>query len=254
MDISIPTKTVTSVAMFIEHIAESYVGQDDVLFRGQRNANWKLVPRLGRVPPRVRFSGPLINLEKKILGDFERLAVPHIGTRAIQNKWDLLALAQHHGLPTRLLDWSSNPLVALWFAVEAPENPNINAVVWAYSSLEKDYVIQEETNPQEIKRTMIFRPRHHDSRIVAQAGWFSVHMLMQGEERFSTFERIESQKLRLRKYVVPPQYFPAIRDDLSRCGISSASLFPDLTGLCGYLNWKYVPLEDEGGYDITTYL
>lgn len=248
---SYPEEIVDSVASFVEKVAHWYVGEDDILFRGHRVSSWSLVPRLGRMTPRLRFAGSLLNTEKKLLTDFERLAVPHIGNRLLQTQWDLLALAQHHGLPTRLLDWSSNPLVALWFAVERPPESSLPAAVWAYRASDEDFVDQS-IGPRDIPRTMIFRPRHHDSRIVAQAGWFSVHKYAESTKRFSTFERLKEQKPKLRKFVITPQYFPAIRDDLSRCGISKSSLFPDLAGLCGYLAWKYECLEDEGDFDIST--
>lgn len=248
-----PTVQVDSVASFVEKVANWYVGEDDILFRGHQNASWSLVPRLGRLTPRLRFADSLPDTEKKLLTDFERLAVPHIGVRQLQSQWDLLALAQHHGLPTRLLDWSSNPLVALWFAVEKPPESSSPAAVWAYRASDEDFVDQSVA-PADIPKTMIFRPRHHDGRIVSQAGWFSVHKYSESKKRFSKFERLEEQKSKLRKFVVPAQYFPAIRDDLSRCGVTKASLFPDLAGLCGYLTWKYEPLADEGDYDISTVL
>lgn len=243
---------IDSVAAFIAKVADWYVGQDDILFRGHRVNSWPLIPRLGRMSPRVRFADSPTEVEKKLLKDFDRLAVPYIGARHLQI-WDRLALAQHHGLPTRLLDWSSNPLVALWFAVERPPGQSSAAAVWAYRASSEDFV-DHRVAPADISRTMIFRPDHHDERIVAQAGWFSVHKYSESTQRFSALENVKKQQQKLRKFVVPAKYFPAVRGDLARCGITRASLFPDLAGLCGYLSWKYEPLEDEGPYDINNYL
>lgn len=251
--INYPEENIESVASFVEKISQWYVGEDDILFRGHRVESWSLVPRLGRKTPRLRFAGSLPELERKQLADFERLAVPHIGNRQLQTNWDLLALAQHHGLPTRLLDWSSNPLVALWFAVEKPSKPNSAAAVWAYRASDEDFV-DCQIKPTEIPRTMIFRPRHHDGRIVAQAGWFSVHKYNEKSKRFSMLERLNGQQQKLRKFVIPVNFFPTIRNDLSRCGITRASLFPDLVGLCEYLTWKYELLEDEDEFDFNTVL
>jgi hypothetical protein len=189
-----------------------------------------------------------VEAERKMLKDFERLSVPYVGSKMIQDEWDRLALAQHHGLPTRLLDWSSNPLVALWFAVEKPSMAAEDAAIWAFDADVSDYV-EEIVSPMDVPRTMIFRPRHHDARIVAQAGWFTVHKYSESADKFLSFEQLKAQRPSLRKFVIPRQFFPAIRADLSRCGVSRSALFPDLAGLCEAITWRYEPLSDEGEYD-----
>lgn len=249
----IPKTRIASVAELIERVAEQYSGEDNVLFRGHRNVSWKLTPRLGRLNLRFKYERSLLQAERRMLADFERLAVPHVGNRAVQDEWDSLALAQHHGLPTRLLDWSSNPLVALWFAVEQPADNPEGAAVWAFSADEDDFSDQQE-EPGAIPRTMIFRPRHHDARIVAQAGWFTVHKYSESTSKFSNFETLKGQRQKLRKFLIPKQYFPSIRDDLARCGVTRAALFPDLAGLCEHLTWKYEKLSDEDDYDMTSSL
>src|SRR5688572_9039340 len=82
------------------------------VFRGVGDAHkHQLVPKIGR-DPRL-YSLPL---ERVIFANFKRRAPQFINIRGM-TEWDLLALAQHHGLPTRLLDWTTNPLVAAYFAV-----------------------------------------------------------------------------------------------------------------------------------------
>lgn len=245
---AIPTEEVDSVSTLIEQVANWYVGNERVLFRGQRQASWGLVPRLGRMQLRLRHVASLEQAELRMLKDFERLSVPYIGNRIVQDEWDRMALAQHHGLPTRLLDWTSNPLVALWFAIERPSGANEGAAVWAFDADEGDYVDKIDS-PLEVPRTMVFRPRHHDARIVAQSGWFTVHKYSSSSDRFSEFEKLKAQRSSLRKFTIPKNFFPAIRDDLARCGVSRASLFPDLSGLCEAIAWRYEYLADEGEYD-----
>ncbi len=239
----IQTDTASSVGEIISKVGKAYAGDPVVLFRGQREADWSLVPKLGRTKFRSAHGADVPQIERKLLAEFSRLAVPYVVGKALKNNWDLLSLAQHHGLPTRLLDWSTNPLAALWFAVEDSSASDVDAAVWAYNVKEAD-VADDEMDPLDPPRTLFFRPRHHDARIVAQGGWFSVHRYNEGG-KFSVLDNILNHKRRLRKFVIPRASFQTIREDLARCGVNRATLFPDIQGLCGHLMWLYSPLEDE---------
>jgi len=235
----------------IQRIVEQFSGKPTVLFRGQRNIKWDLTPRLGRTYLRQRYqSRSVIEVEQLMLDEFERLAIPFIGNKLL-TKWDQLALAQHHGLPTRLLDWTSNPLIALWFAIQHIPEEKGSAVVWAYETSETDIVDINRQLPNEIGKTMVFRPKHHDSRIIAQSGWFTVHAYMPNKLRFSSLHLIPEQRSKLIKFKIPFNYFSGIREDLSLCGVNSMSLFPDLSGLTKHLEWQFSPAEDEIPYDKT---
>lgn len=248
-DVLHPGIEVSSLTNFLEEVTKRFAGIDHVLFRGHQDSRWSLTPRIARLNLRLRFEDFRLNAERSILEEFERLAAPHLAARGITTKWDLLALAQHQGLPTRLLDWSTNPLVALWFAVEKPALEGSSAAVWAFPASEKDIVDQAKL-PDDLDRTMIFRPRHHDSRIAAQAGWFTVHKYSESARRYSKFERLRRQHVYLTKFIIPSKGLPEIRDQLARCGVSRSTLFPDLAGLCAHLTWKYEKLSDEDGYDL----
>ncbi len=232
-----------SVSDLLSKIAKYYAGDATVLFRGQRDATWGLVPRLGRTKFRKQAVRDLLEIEQDLFNEFDRLSVPYISGRGLTSTWDKLALAQHHGLPTRLLDWTTNPLVALWFAVEAPAT-KVDAAVWAFDVREED-IANYEDDPLQLKRTQVFRPRHHDPRIVAQGGWFSAHRHIKDADKLSRLDVVTSMKGRLRKFCVAPDTFYQVRRDLARCGINRAALFPDLQGLCGHLLWFHAPLDDE---------
>lgn len=249
----ISVTTVESVADLLGRVAENYSGDRTVLFRGHTCDDWELVPRLARTTLRLTYAADILDAEAAVLDEFERLSVPHLGNRIISSTWDLLALAQHHGLPTRLLDWSTNPLVALWFAVEKPPERGRDAAIWAFN-VDRSSVVNHDKSPFALPTTKIFRPKHHDSRIVAQSGWFTVHKFMDRSGHFSALEKIKTNVPSLRKLIFPKRYFASIRDDLSRCGINRASLFPDLSGLCDQLRWRLSPLADEAEYDAASSL
>jgi hypothetical protein len=166
-------------------------------------------------------------------------------------EWDWLAVAQHHGLATPLLDWTTNPLVALWFAVTEPARTDtgthrIPGAVWVLNPRKGDFADPDSgAAPYAVTRTTVFRPKHVTRRIVAQSGWFTVHAYDPKSDRFATLEETGKSRPRLEKIQVPGADFSFIRDELGRLGISHASMFPDLDGLCRDILWNHTLLEDE---------
>jgi len=88
--------------------------KSDFIFRGQP-IDKPLLPVLGR----NKTKGDLLHIEQLLLEEFKRTSLPFIEFSP-QNDWQCLSLAQHHGLPTRFLDWTYSALAALWFAVRNP--------------------------------------------------------------------------------------------------------------------------------------
>lgn len=147
----------------------------DLIFRGQ-SSDKPLLPKLAR----LTLNGEMAIMEKLMLDEFKRGSLPLTEFKP-ENNWDWLALAQHHGLPTRLLDWSYSALAALWFAVQNPpkkdDSGNLeNGVVWILAGLVNDFRTNtEKTDPLSNKITKIFRSTVVSRRISAQAGLFTVH-------------------------------------------------------------------------------
>lgn len=93
------------------------------VFRGLSDSRYRLETAL------MRLGGPYWQLEKHLLRNFRKYMQAEPGE--LESFWHLLAVAQHHGLPTRLMDWTYSPYVALHFATTNIEKFNIDGVIWA---------------------------------------------------------------------------------------------------------------------------
>ena len=226
---------VETVGEFLELCTWLY-GSEEVVFRGQRRQQ-PLLPSVARNPEYVRA-------ELEIFDEFKREALPYLDYVPASN-WQWLAVAQHNGLPTRLLDWTKHSLAALWFAVERPSHGNEPGVVWAHSYDSEDLTLGEECKggPFGISATRIFFPDHVFPYIQAQSGLFTVHNRI--KDVFVPMEEIINADLRLSKIEIPAAAFPTIRYHLFRGGIHPASLFPGLTGLVKRIRFQHELLDDE---------
>lgn len=218
------------------------------VYRGQ-NCDKPLVPKLYRIEWIPEAAGNLPMLEEELLSDFENQAKPYLQSPPL-SKLEWIALAQHHGLPTRLLDWTQSPLVALFFAVDffrdsAPYRDahlDEDGVVWIlhastvprlpYENLRQIDNIQPDA--------LIYFPAHINPRINAQQSCFTTHQQpgeygsvpIEWEELVGPFSRL------MRKLVIPANKKKLLRNELDKLGVNHFTIFPDLVGLCKKLEWK----------------
>ena len=180
-----------------------------------------------------------------MFNEFKRTSLA-LTDRNLESDWDFLALAQHHGLPTRLLDWTYSALAGLWFAVEKPPKQKrktvCRGVVWLLKTRVEDF-IDEDTRESPFANgvTRIYRPRVITRRIAAQGGLFTLHRVPKGKSP-TALEKNSYFSNRLVKFVIPGKSFTDIRKHLHGCGVNRLSLFPDLDGLSDHLAWRYTGL------------
>lgn len=205
----------------LHYIIAEY-GAKVIIYRGVKSINYDLIPRIGRFE-RTTSSVSNEKNERTIIRLFKERALPYINFIP-QTEWDWLALGQHHDLPTRLLDWTRNPLVACFFAVE--EKTSDDSIIYAYP-INKYITIENHPDPFEFDRVGKFIPRHISARITAQAGLFTIH-----PNPYSSFknERID-------RILIPNGFRHDLKVTLDRYGINRSSLFPDLDGLAQHIQW-----------------
>jgi len=203
------------------------------LYRGQADAKWILEPKISRKP---RYKD-MLKTEAEILKEFTRLGRSMIPLDVLSNRWDLLAFAQHHGLKTRLLDWTTNPLIALWFAFIEPITVKTRTV-WFIFLNENDIADNTQGSPFEQPRTLAYKPNHVTQRITAQNGWFINHKFNTDKGRASRLEYVAGFKQKIYRIDISDKNRSDILEGLNKFGINHASVFPDLGGLTNYLNWR----------------
>jgi len=225
---------IESVADYTNHL-ENWFDAPDFFYRGQEHP-WDLIPKLFRdCPPAL-----VLATERDMLEEFERSSLPYL-ERPLVDAWDRVAVAQHHGLSTRLLDWTSNPLAALWFAVYKKPVEGKNGCVWVVPKKNALFVnFREDKSPSSISPTKFFYPRHIVRRISSQAGLFSCHQFRPGEKPFFALNKNRFYRHYVRQIQIGASHFEKIRDELDRSGISEESLYLDMDGLCSKLCWRYL--------------
>jgi len=172
-----------------------------------------LVPSVGR---NVEFEYDKYR-EERMFRLFKERAIPYLPERP-RDDWEFLALAQHYGLTTRLLDWTWNPLVATFFAVRECEQED-GAVYTLYAAIGASH--PPSTPPLEASGYFIYKPPHFDDRIVAQSGTFTSQ-----DEPDQEFPAHECDVI-----TIPARLKADIRHRLRILNIQTASLFPSLTGV-----------------------
>ncbi len=210
------------------------LGKKGVIFRGHTSAGFNLVPGISRFKDKsVDREFDLKEKEGAILNIFETEYVQFQGGDKLSNKWEIMALAQHHGLPTRLLDWSLSPLVALYFAVESNSGDDACVYfldapqdIWLYG----ENITKKNPNPLDVDKTSIYMPTHITPRLKAQQGVFTIQKNIEEEFKFEG----------LKKHIINKDSVNEIKWQLLLMGVTKKTVFPDLDGLCADLKFLHL--------------
>jgi hypothetical protein len=239
---AIREETIRSVTDLLSFVQDCCT-YDDVLFRGQ-SGDYPLLPKVARIELRRRAAERIIDVERCLLDEFKRRAFPWLEHRP-EHDWDWLAVAQHHRLATRLLDWTENPLAALWFAVEQPPAGDRPGVLWVLNAQGFPTLSPLPDDPFGIPQVIIIRPKHIAQRIVSQGAAFTAHLIPPEDTVVVPLESDPVVRPRLTKIIVPADCFQHVRYYLDRCGVNAASIYPGLDGLCQHIEWLHSYQSDE---------
>jgi hypothetical protein len=203
-----------------------------------------LLPKLARKKIRIGSINKTPKLDQKeneLIEDFKKTSTPYLPDNFSNNIWELLAIAQHHGLPTRLLDWTTNPLAALWFTVKNGKGKNKKdyGSVWFYRAEKEDVITNEYDSPFNIDRTMVYIPSHVTPRITAQNAVFTVHKYISLHDWFYKLESNRREKVKLLKIKIHKDFYAEFEKQLDTYGFNEASMFPGLDGVAKYIEWKF---------------
>jgi hypothetical protein len=235
--------------------------RDTGVYRGSSDAEGGLLTSLDRLggtsPPHTKSQ-----LEEHILRNFSRYSRPHVESERV-NDWELLVSAQHHGVPTRLLDWTYSPLVAAFFATRPSDDGARERVIWrldwqavheaftfpplAVQLADLDAMLggASRFSPWQLFTrarsdppfACLLEPPSLDARIVAQAAVFTLC-----SDRWVSFDEfLVSHGLggALTRFVIPVTEVRRLRDQLDLVGIDERRLFPDLDGVAAAIRRYY---------------
>lgn len=254
----------------IQRLLKNYENQKDIkrfrsnyLYRGLPNSNYKLETSLARNCKKKKD-----DLEGPLLRNFSKYALAEKGM-SDESIWYQLSIAQHHGLPTRLLDWTYSPLIALNFAVSESNFemlPDHNCVIWAININELNDLLptryrnklmennayfftidmlKDVENLTQYDKDMagegahsamvLLEPPSIDQRIINQYSYFSI--IPKNMENIEDF--LEKNTIHTRKYIIDKSIRWELRDFLDILNLNERIIYPGLDGVAAWLKRHY---------------
>ncbi|MBD3226881.1 MAG: FRG domain-containing protein [Candidatus Lokiarchaeota archaeon] len=236
-------------------------------YRGLSDASYKLETSL------IRLGGKYVKLEPHLLKNFKRYS-GDISIR-LANVWRCLIIARHHMLPTRVLDWTYSPFVAMHFATVNIDNYDKDGVIWIVDFLKIQKFLPEKLRNalkmtdswvfdidlltqtlsgelialKKLEKlsdenfTLFIEPPSIDDRIINQFALFSI--MSDPTAAMDDFLRKQKEEDLWKKIIIPADLKGEIRDKLDQSNITERILFPGLDGISKWLARHYNPRKSK---------
>lgn len=219
---------------FFKTLLSAGEGERPLIWRGQADANWKLEASLSRL--KNKNGGPHTNAELQF-NRFQQASRGRMSGHVIEeedaDEW--LALGHHYGLATPLLDWTSAPFIATFFAFVTAEKSE-NVAVYSLDPINLITLRESLKIPDEEKLHMFFSKSSTNPRLIAQQGLFTNCPFPYIIEDWLIEKVIRFDKNILTKHIIPSSYRESALRSLTRMNINYLTLFPDLEGAAKHSN------------------
>ncbi len=236
------TTKIESVIDLLKEIKERRL--IDFFYRGHSKLEWNLVPTLGRTRNQYIYYPKWLDLEEDLLEKFQKFSKPFLNNEP-KNKYEWILIAQHHGLPTRVLDWTTNPLKALFFSVEDHYCCVNDAALWAFRRKGSFYSLTKlrAIHGDNFNNFFSYYPDDLNPRIISQESSFTFFPLPEKTENIiPPLNHTDAYKDHIDdiiKFEIKKTNKQSIKDELLQLGISHRSFFPDLDGLSKSIRREY---------------
>lgn len=224
---------------FRSYVTDSYSQYYGFIFRGHRDSTWRLKSTLTRLLENMSQDIDRHRVQDEQLKNF-RMAIRGLTPRDPANlsHEDLWTLGQHYGLATPLLDWTTSPYIACYFAFEEQTPPQEEKrTIWA---LNKAKLIREIDKPDsELK--IIETLNNDNTRIVSQAGLFTLFPTGVDLQEWLAEKNLDHH---LTKINIDNEYRIEALNDLRMMNITGSSIYPDLHGASTACNLRLQSMSE----------
>ncbi|MAS94213.1 MAG: hypothetical protein CMO55_13535 [Verrucomicrobiales bacterium] len=223
---------VHSVEEFLQEMVPQLGFLRTPIYRGQAKSDWSIRPTLFREEVAKTEFSTWAELEAAFLIRMKQAARGDLGYEPM-TELEWMSIAQHNGLPTRMSTWTTNALVALYYACDTSVGDEDGAV-WRILPGEKELVISQDYE-QVPEQPKMYVPQKMNPAMLNQRVTYLCHPLPAEDATPETFEdvfELGSDNLHLAKIVIPAAEKNFIRRRLATMGVDSRSLNPGLAGLC----------------------